>query len=216
MRPADIQDRLDAILRDRRLLDHPFYRRWSDGQLGRGELARYAEQYRHYEAQLPATLKAIADAVEPPAARELVLAAYADECGAGEQPSHLSLFGEFAAAAGATGTAATTATTRLLDTYARATAAGPVAGLAAVAAYELQAAAVAATKAQGLRQWYGFTPAATRFWDLHAELDEQHAAWTSEALAAIAGRDDEVEQWAEAAAQAWWAFLDERDTARAG
>ena len=41
---------LDQALEGRRLLDHPFYRRWENGELIEGELQHYAEQYRFFEA----------------------------------------------------------------------------------------------------------------------------------------------------------------------
>ena len=42
-----------AALDGKRLLDHPFYRRWEAGEVTLGELADYASQYRHFESYLP-------------------------------------------------------------------------------------------------------------------------------------------------------------------
>ena len=57
-------DRIHEVLAEaivgRHLLTHPFYRRWEAGSSPPGELAAYAEQYRHIERELPATLEAIA------------------------------------------------------------------------------------------------------------------------------------------------------------
>ena len=50
---TDVDAILVEVLRDRRLLAHPFYRRWEAGTLERAELAAYAAQYRHFEAALP-------------------------------------------------------------------------------------------------------------------------------------------------------------------
>ena len=44
-----------------------------------------------------------------------------------------------------------------------------------VAAYEVQAADIAATKADGLRRHYGVDPQGTRFWDVHAGQEVEHA-----------------------------------------
>ena len=49
-------------LASRRLLDHPFYVRWSRGDVSVDELRTYAEQYRHFEAQLPGVLRTVAAA----------------------------------------------------------------------------------------------------------------------------------------------------------
>src|SRR5262245_36556022 len=43
----DLWARLDDVLRRWNVLDHPFYRRWSQGELSAGHLALYAGQYRH-------------------------------------------------------------------------------------------------------------------------------------------------------------------------
>src|ERR1700691_115553 len=83
----------------RHLLSHPFYRRWEAGTLTEGEVAASAEQYRHIERELPVTLAAIADALPPGHARDLVEANLADELGSPEP--HVELFETFAAAAGA-------------------------------------------------------------------------------------------------------------------
>jgi pyrroloquinoline quinone (PQQ) biosynthesis protein C len=202
---------LDDILRSRRLLAHPFYRRWEAGTLGRGELASYAAQYRHFEAALPVVLERIADALPDGRARGLVVANLEDERAV--PAPHLELFDAFAGAVGATATDMTPATDALVGMYMTQVGASPVAGLSAVAAYEIQAPGIAATKAEGLRTRYGLDDDGTRFWDVHAGVDEAHGAWMLEALGAVAAGPDEVSAAATAAADAWWAFLDEREAA---
>ena len=39
--------RVDEVRKRRDVLHHPFYQRWSRGELERAELAFYAGQYRH-------------------------------------------------------------------------------------------------------------------------------------------------------------------------
>jgi len=202
---------LDDILRSRRLLAHPFYRRWEAGGLERDELATYAAQYRHFEAALPAVLEGIAARLPEGRARQLVEANLDDERGV--PAPHLELFDAFARAVGASATAATAATAALVDLYLALAEQSPVAALAAVAAYEVQAPAVAASKADGLRTRYGLDADGVRFWDVHAGVDEVHGAWMLEALGAVAQGADDVVGPATAAADAWWAFLDEREAA---
>ena len=66
--PGMLRTEIDAILcevlRDRRLLAHPFYRRWEAGTLQPGELGAYAAQYRHFEAALPDVLEAVVQRVD--------------------------------------------------------------------------------------------------------------------------------------------------------
>jgi pyrroloquinoline quinone (PQQ) biosynthesis protein C len=200
------------VLRDRRLLAHPFYRRWEAGTLARAELADYAAQYRHFEAVLPDVLERVVAHIDDPTPRDLVQANLDDERGV--PAPHLELFEGFAAAVGARARAeATPATAALVDLYTSVAEESPVTALAALAAYEVQASEIAASKADGLRTRYGVTDDGARFWDVHAGADEVHGAWIVDALAAVASSPDDVRDAAEAAAAAWWAFLDEREAA---
>jgi pyrroloquinoline-quinone synthase len=219
MRPmliTELDALLDDILRSRRLLAHPFYRRWEAGTLEPGELAAYAAQYRHFEAVLPVVLERIAAALPDGRARQLVQANLDDERGV--PAPHLQLFDAFATAVGApvngaAAAAATTATTALVDLYTALADSSPVAALAAVAAYEVQAPEVAASKAEGLRARYGLGADGTAFWDVHAGVDRDHGAWMLEALGSVADGSDHIVGPATAAADAWWSFLDERQAA---
>jgi len=201
----------DDILRSRRLLAHPFYRRWEAGTLEQGELASYASQYRHFEAALPGVLECIAAALPDGRARALVEANLDDE--RGRPAPHLELFDAFADAVGASRTEMTAATRALVELYESLAQASPVDALSAVAAYEVQAPEIAASKAEGLRSRYGVDSDGARFWDVHAGVDEVHGAWMLEALGVMADGPDRIAGPAQEAADAWWAFLDEREAA---
>ena len=221
--PGMLREDIDAVLvevlRDRRLLAHPFYRRWEAGTLERAELAAYAAQYRHFEAELPGVLERVVKHVDDPVARRLVQANLDDERGV--PAPHLELFDGFAEAVGVPSHAeATPATAALVGMYRSEAEESPLAALAALAAYEVQASEIAASKADGLRARYGVDDAGTRFWDVHSGADEVHGAWIVEALAALATSTDEVgvdevRRAAGSAASAWWAFLDEREAEKA-
>ena len=79
-----------------------------------------------------------------------------------------------------------------MDTYFELVADGPVAALAGLAAYETQASAIASTKADGLRRWYGLDAAGTEFWDVHARMDADHGEWAVDALARLGADPAEV------------------------
>jgi len=214
-RRAELAGVVDSVLEDRRLLTHPFYRRWEAGELSAGELAEYAVHYRAFESVLPEVLTAVvaqllADGEDE--AAELVARNLADEL---ENPeSHLALFDSFAAAlpvvplAAAPGPAAV----ELACTYRALARRSPVAAIAGLAAYESQAAAIAATKGDGLRRWYGMDAVGTRFWDVHSTMDADHGDWAIDALALLGADADEVSTSAQQAADAWWALLDERQS----
>jgi pyrroloquinoline quinone (PQQ) biosynthesis protein C len=199
----------DDVLAGRRLLAHPFYRRWEAGRLEPAELAAYAGQYRHFEQALPEVLEALVDGLGPGPARDSVQANLDDERGV--PAPHLELFDDFAQAVGAQPAAPEPATSALVGLYRRLSASDPVAALAALAAYEVQAPEIAVSKAAGLRARYGLSDAQTRFWDVHGTMDGEHAAWVLDALDALDADPETVRAGAVSAAEAWWAFLDERE-----
>lgn len=208
-----VRDRIETELADIRLLDSPFYRRWQAGELHPAELREYAEQYRHFEAALPGVLADIRAALPEGDAADFIADNQADETGE-TGTAHLDLFSSFLEASGGSADAvASPATAALLNSYRDAVGAGAAAGIAGLIAYESQAAGIAASKGDGLRQSYGYDAEGTRFWDVHAALDTDHAEWALQALAAVTPDDDVdmVVAHARRIGEAWWAFLDERE-----
>ena len=213
MNPSDLDAVLAAVLADRRLLDHPFYRRWGAGDVDMAELSAYAAQYRHFEAALPGYLAKLEAGLPEGPARDAVAANRADELG--DPVPHVELFDAFASAVGAAPEQPTAATGALIATYDELVASGAVSGLAGLLAYESQASEVAASKADGLRRHYGLDDAGVRFWEHHSAADARHGAWLRDAVAQQAEDSRATAVAARRAADAWWAFLDEREAARA-
>jgi pyrroloquinoline-quinone synthase len=209
---AAILAAVEEALVGRRLLSHAFYQRWSRGELRREELGAYAGQYRCIEAMLPGWLESIQRSAQNPEVHELVQRNLNDEVGDGV--THVELFDRFAAAVGAP-TPGTTeidpATRSLLDTHDELIASSAGEGLAAVLTYELQSPEISASKAAGLRSQYGLEGDALAFWDTHAMVEGDHASWTLDAVVAAGGEVPMVATAARRAADAWWAFLDERE-----
>ena len=198
----------DIALKGHRLLEHPFYRRWSMGQVSLDELRAYAAQYRHFERMIPRHLEGIATRSTEAHVQQSARQNLADEVG--PERSHAELFEDFAdALGGCPEEAPTPAMAALLKTYDDALAAGAGPGFAALWAYEVQSPDVSRTKAGGLRQHYGLEGAGLRFWDVHAEADQQHAQWAADALRTEL--PDAAHAWSRRAATAWWRFLDERE-----
>jgi pyrroloquinoline-quinone synthase len=216
-RAHDPQARLTAAvatsLEGRLLLTHPFYRRWEAGELTSQELAEYAVHYRAFEAVLPTVLSAVVDRLRADGesdAADAVARNLADELGRPEP--HLAMFDAFAAALPAAhATAPGPAADALAATYRELADQSAVAAIAGLAAYETQAAAIAATKGDGLRRWYGVDADGTKFWDVHAMMDAEHGDWAVDALALLGADETEVADAARRAADAWWALLDERE-----
>jgi pyrroloquinoline-quinone synthase len=211
---SPLADAMADALDGRALLTHPFYVRWQNGELAPSELAEYAVQYRAFEVALPVVLHAVVDRLR--AAGEVEAAAtveqnLSDELGRPE--AHLVLFDRFADALvpQATATHPGPAAQSLVATYADLAAEGPVAALSGLAAYETQAAAIATTKGEGLRRWYGMDATGTEFWDVHAGMETDHGEWAIDALALLGADPDEVTDAARRGAEAWWTLLDERE-----
>jgi pyrroloquinoline quinone (PQQ) biosynthesis protein C len=213
MRTHDLISAFDLAISEHRLLTHPYYRRWQDGLLTIDELGAYAEQYRHFERSLPGVLATTAECLSDVQTRRLVEDNLRDELA--EPRPHAEIFEGFASAVGAKQKAdATEATRNLVSLYETASSPDPVAALSVIGAYEIQAAQVALTKGESLRAHYGVGAAGTEFWDIHATLEETHAAWTIDALTALDADPSTVQKFASESSDAWWSFLDERDAAR--
>jgi pyrroloquinoline-quinone synthase len=211
---AHLTDALARAIAGRELLTHPFYQRWQAGEVSLDELSRYAVQYRAFEAALPEILANIVAGIDDAshaAASDLVAQNLQDEL---ETPApHLALFDRFAAALPDAGDNEIAPATRgLVGTYRDLATDAPVRALAALAAYETQASAIASTKGEGLREWYGISDAATEFWDVHAAMEVDHGDWAIDALMLLEADPAAVEEAGRQGAGLWWSFLDERQS----
>ncbi len=209
---TELRDAVECALSDVRLLGHKFYTRWQNGELSAAELREYAEQYRHFEASLPGTLSTILKMLPDGDARNFIADNLADEAG---YPSHVQLFDDYVAAAGgSTDTEAMPATQALVDAYDVTIQMGPAAAIGGIAAYEVQSPGISSTKRAGLCEHYGFSSSDVEFWNLHATLDIDHGDWALSAMASSCeeGKIEAAVAGTRAIAEAWWAFLDERQS----
>ncbi len=206
---------LDRIVRTYRLLQHPFYRAWSNGTLPRTRLREFAEQYSHVEANFARYVAAGYARILRPADRSALLRNLVDE--EGRSPTCPELWERFARAMGAPPLGPATpilpATRRLLKAYDEETLGGSAASaLAALYAYESQLPEIATEMSRGLRENYGIRAADTlEFFTRHSEAGPAHAGIERSilareitdpeaALAAVRG--------VRHAAAAWWKFLE--------
>jgi pyrroloquinoline-quinone synthase len=202
---------ISSLLADRQLLQHPFYRRWQEGNVTREELGDYAAQYRHFERYLPEFLSRLISGLPGGEARDMVAANLADETG--DPIAHVELFERFANAVGAPdgdeAAEPSPAMAALLADYDQLLAVSAEAALAGFVAYESQSSGIAAEKAAGLRRDHGLDEEAVSFWEHHATVDSRHGEWAIGALERCGGEG--LDDNARRAADGWWAFLDERD-----
>lgn len=200
----DLWSRLSDVHARWNVLDHPFYERWTRGELTRDDLALYAGQYRHAVVALAEAAEGAAHAATPEVRAEL--AAHA-----GEEAAHIALWDDFAVAVGTAGEQPPTPETA---DCARAWAGADrdfLGHLTALYAIESAQPAISRVKADGLREHYSFdTGPATAYFDLHAERDHEHAA---EGRALLSERLEEADEnalviEAERVLRANWTLLD--------
>jgi pyrroloquinoline-quinone synthase len=191
----DVIARIDHARRECNVLEHPFYQRWSAGELSAEELGFYAGEYRHAVVALAQASGSVA------AKADLELRAGLERHAAEEQ-SHIALWDEFATAAAAAGEQAPR-DEALGETEhcAQAWAAGEdvLEHLAVLYAIEASQPEIAKTKLAGLVERYGYSPEgpAVEYFELHATLDVEHARHARELIAKLMSGDEE-----QAAAQA--------------
>ena len=188
-----LMNRIDALIAERRLLDHPFYTTWIKGELTREALERYAEQYYHWVAAFPTLLSSIHGNTPDLATRQVILENLIDEERGPE--NHPELWLRFCDALGLDRDAVLRRellpeTREVIATYRRlCREAVPVAALAAVYAYESQQPEVMATKRAGLTTHYGVTSGHDYFVQ-HETIDVEHSAAERRLILANAADDD--------------------------
>jgi pyrroloquinoline-quinone synthase len=196
-----IWERIETARARWNVLEHPFYQRWSAGELSREELARYSGQYRHaVEAVATISADVAATAPERPELRSHAV----------EEAAHVELWDGFLAAAGGdAGAEPTPETTECVDAWTADD--GLVANLARLYAIESGQPAISRTKREGLVERYGFADGAgTAYFRVHETRDVEHAAETRELIGELAGRvdADSIVAAAESAFRANWRLLD--------
>jgi pyrroloquinoline-quinone synthase len=197
-------DRLEAVRERWNVLDHPFYTRWSAGELTREELATYAGEYRHAVVALADGLAAAASSASDAKTRSQL------EAHAAEERAHVELWDRFADAAGGdTGREPRAESAACVDAWT----AGDDVLERLVVAYTVESGqpAISRTKLDGLARHYGMDEGpATEYFSLHGERDEEHAAQSRALIEAELPQADEARllELAENALRGNWRLLD--------
>lgn len=196
-----VWDRIEEARARWNVLEHPFYVRWSAGELTAEELARYSGQYRH-AVQAIAELSAYL-ARELPADPELTGHAR-------EEAEHVALWDGFVDAVGGDRDAEPTAeTAACVEAWSRRD--GAITALARLYAIESGQPEISETKLVGLAEHYGVPDGpGTEYFTVHRGRDVEHAAEGRELLDSLLdrGSEDQVAAEAEAAFAANWKLLD--------
>jgi pyrroloquinoline-quinone synthase len=194
-------DRIETARERWNVLRHPFYRRWSAGELSGQELARYSGQYRHAVKAIAKVSEAVAEAV--PERAEL-------RRHAAEEREHVAVWDGFVTAAGGSADdPATPETAECVRAWSRDQ--DLLGSLATLYAIESGQPEISRTKREGLLGSYGFADAeGTAYFRVHQGRDAEHAADARALIEELAGEDDEerLVAAAEAAFRANWRLLD--------
>lgn len=196
-----IWERIERARARWNVLRHPFYIRWTAGELTRAELARYSGQYRHAVEAIARTSAQAADAApDNPELRKHAV----------EEREHVALWDEFVAATGGDADAdGAPETAQCVGTWS----AGNDLASKLVTLYAIESAQpeISRLKREGLVSSYGFEEGdGTRYFEVHERLDTEHAAQARKLLGEVAtGADeDRLVAAAERAYRANWRLLD--------
>ena len=165
----DVWTRIEEARAKWNVLEHPFYQRWSAGELSAAELARYSGQYRHATqaiARLSATVAEAAPETEQPALRTH----------AREEADHVEMWDGFVDAVGGdTGAAPTAETQSCTDEW---TAVDDFsAQLVRLFAIESGQPPISKTKREGLAAHYGIGDGpGNEYFRVHEIADVEHAS----------------------------------------
>ncbi len=196
-------DRIEQARAEWNVLEHPFYQRWSAGELSSEDLAGYSGQYRYATEAIARMSADIATAA--PASERAGLEEHARE-----ESDHIALWDGFVGAVGGTvGDEPTEETLDCVAAWTRADGFGPQ--LARMYAVESGQPAISKTKSEGLAAHYDIHDGpGNRYFTLHQEMDVEHAEQGRKLIERHMNEFDE-DQMVEAAEEAFkanWRLLD--------
>jgi pyrroloquinoline-quinone synthase len=181
-----VWERIEESRARHNVLEHPFYVRWSAGELSREELARYAGQYRHATEALARLCEETAE-VAPEARRDEISAH------AAEEEAHVGLWDDFVEAAGGEiGAEPTPETAECVTAWTAPD--GYLAQLARMYAIESGQPEISRIKREGLSRFYGIDGGpGSEYFRVHEEADHAHAEESRHLIEeAIAPEDEDA------------------------
>jgi pyrroloquinoline-quinone synthase len=200
---GSVWERIEESRARHNVLEHPFYVRWSAGELSSEELARYSGQYRHATEALARLCRETAD-VAPDRHRAEISAPAAQE------ETHVALWDGFVEAAGGEiGAEPTPETAECVSEWTSPD--GYLGGLARMYAIESGQPEISRVKREGLSRFYGIDGGpGSEYFRLHEEADHAHAEDSRRLIEEAMGAEDAdtVVAAAESAFQANWRLLD--------
>lgn len=200
---TNMWDRIEEARSEWNVLEHPFYQRWSAGELTREELADYSGQYR-YATEAIATMSAGIAAAAPADERTGL------EAHAREEAEHVEMWDGFVREVGGDVTAAPNAETiECVEAWTKLDGFG--AQMARMYAIESGQPAISKTKAEGLAAHYDIHDGpGNKYFTVHETMDVHHAEAGRKLIESHMNEfsEDELVAAAEEAFKANWRLLD--------
>jgi pyrroloquinoline-quinone synthase len=198
-----VWERIEESRARHNVLEHPFYVRWSAGELSQEELARYAGQYRHATEALARLCSQTAEAAPTEHRAEI-------EAHATEEAGHVGLWDDFVEAAGGEiGAEPTPETAECVTAWTAPD--GYLEQLARMYAIESGQPEIARVKREGLTRFYGIDGGpGSEYFKVHEESDHAHAEESRGLIedGMTAEDEDALVAAAESAFEANWRLLD--------
>lgn len=176
-----------------RLLDHPFYRAWSAGEISTDTLGAYHRSYADLVQRIPTYWKKVLNAFHPEDPLGLTIVE--------EERQHILLWESWGRSL--PHPEEYPSLQSMIDSCDRLT---PTRLLGMLQAFEMQQPEVSATKKEGLLRFYGFLPEDLRYFDEH-QREEVHIAY-GRSLAERCAEKAEYEEGFEAGADLVYHSLD--------
>ena len=182
--------KIDRIIEERSLLNHPFYQTWSDGKLTHEALAGYSKEYYQLVKAVPIFMTQLLDYVPESLYDEL-------DFNQQEEFSHISLWEQFAGGLGISCKELTnydglyktnhaiTGMHSLMSSF--------VSGSTAMYALEKEIPKISQIKLEGLAEFYGLTSEdVTKYFKEHMEADVRHTASWKKVIDGFSEHDQEI------------------------
>jgi pyrroloquinoline-quinone synthase len=194
---TDFFSKLDAVIAEYAVLNHPFYQAWNAGTLTNAQLQEYAKQYYQFERNFPRYVSAVHSGAEDFSVRKQLLENLLEEEWGDE--NHPELWLRFSESLGCDRPEVRSATpyaeTASLDSTMMGLCrnSSTLEGVAALYAYESQIPEVSKTKIDGLTKFYGVeSDYGLSFFKVHEEADIIHRQAERDMLGSlVASKEDE-------------------------
>ena len=198
--------KIDQIIEDKSLLNHPFYEMWSEGKLEFQSLVGYSKEYYQLAKQVPKFMEPIVDMAPSDVKSELI-------SNMNEESDHIRLWENFAFSMGISRDDLTSYQglkktndavnnlASLMKSYDE--------GSCAMYAFEKEIPKISKTKIEGLKNFYGFdSKDSIEYFEEHMSADIRHAASWEKIINSSSKNHDEIVKIAKKSVDAQNLLLD--------